>query len=277
MYAGSFDGQNKKVFFQELWRHELEAARERAPVVIVPVGSVEQHGPHCPPDVDVSIPFHLAIAAAREIDEFPVLVAPPILYGFTHYNMGFLGTLTLQLETFIAVLCDVCCSLKANGFERIILVNGHGGNVAPQRAAAVKLAEEDVWALPLTYWDMVSDELTAWSDADKEDVGIGHGGEWETSLQLYLRPQLIATDKIQRDGYGWPRPEGRFSPRVERYASWPERRREAPLGVVGQPAAASAEKGERIFRVLVARLVEVCRELHGQSLRRYRQFGSDCL
>jgi creatinine amidohydrolase len=201
-----------------------------------------------------------------------VLVAPPVSYGFTHYNMGHAGTLTLKLETFVEVLCDVCRSLKANGFERIILVNGHGGNVAPQRAAAVKLAEEDVWALPVVYWDMAADELQAWSETD--DGSIGHGGEWETSLQLFLRPHLIARDKMARNA--WPRPEGRFSPEVSRFASWPERRREAPLGVMGDPFAASAEKGERLFGVLARRLAQACRELHAQPLRRYRQFGSHC-
>src|SRR5436190_19865850 len=273
MYFASYDGSNKKVFWQEMWRHELEAALERDPVVIVPVGSVEQHGPHCPPDVDISIPFHLAVAAAQAVDDFPVIVAPPVNLGFTHYNMGHAGTITLRLETFIDVLCDVSRSLKANGFERIVLLNGHGGNVAPQRAAAVKLAEEDVWALPVTYWDMAADEIAAWSDRDR-DEGIGHGGEWETSLQLYLRPQLIARDRILTEGYGWPRAEGRFSPPLAKFAQWPERRREAPLGVVGQPSVASAVKGERLFRLLTDRLVALCREYHTQSLRRYKQFGS---
>src|SRR6266536_3446463 len=189
MYFASYDGSNKKVFWQEMWRHELEEALRHDPVVIVPVGSVEQHGPHCPPDVDISIPFHLAVAAAQAVDDFPVLVAPPVSYGFTHYNLGFLGTITLSLETFIAMLCDICRSLKANGFERIVLVNGHGGNVAPQRAASVKLSEEDVWALPLVYWQLVEDELREWSETD--EGSIGHGGEWETSLQLHLRPHLI--------------------------------------------------------------------------------------
>jgi creatinine amidohydrolase len=275
MYHESYDGTNKKVFLQELWRHELEAALEHGPVVLVPVGSVEQHGPHCPADVDLSIPFHLAVAVARAIDDFPVLVAPPVNLGFTPYNMGHPGTITLSLETFVAVLCDVCRSLKANGFERIVLLNGHGGNVAPQRAAAVKLSEEDVWALPLTYWEMAAEEIAAWSEADR-DVGIGHAGEWETSLQLHLRPHLIARDRIRPDGYGWPRTEGRFSPRLARYAQWPERRREAPLGVVGQPGVASAEKGARLFALLQERLTELCREFHTQSLRRYRQFGSHC-
>jgi len=273
MYFASYDGTNKKVFWQEMWRHELEAALQHDPVVIVPVGSIEQHGPHCPLDVDISIPFHLAVSAAQAVNDFPIIVAPPVSLGFTHYNMGHAGTITLRLETFIEVLCDVSRSLKSNGFQRIILLNGHGGNVAPQRSASVKLAEEDVWALPVTYWEMAGEEIASWSETDREE-GIGHGGEWETSLQLYLRPQLIARDKILKEGYGWPREEGRFSPAMAKFAQWPERRREAPLGVVGQPSVASAQKGERLFNVLLERLVALCREYHTQAVRGYTQFGS---
>src|SRR5215218_11268874 len=91
----------KIVLWQEMLRHELLAALVQDPVVIVPVGSIEQHGPHCPQDVDLSIPYHLAIRTAAAIDEFPVIVAPPVGLGFTHYNMGEVGTVTLSLETFI--------------------------------------------------------------------------------------------------------------------------------------------------------------------------------
>ncbi|MER3438735.1 MAG: hypothetical protein C4346_14710, partial [Chloroflexota bacterium] len=187
----------KKVLWQEMLRHELLAALEQRPVVIVPVGSVEQHGPHCPQDVDISIPYHLAIRAAEAIDDFPVIVAPPITYGFTHYNMGEVGTITLGLEVFIAVLCDVARSIWKNGFKRIIMLNGHGGNEQPNWSAAVKLAEEDVWVVALTYWNMAKDELLTWSEAD--EGSIGHGGEWETSLQLYLRPTLVDMSLAVKD------------------------------------------------------------------------------
>src|SRR5215217_6549620 len=68
----------KKVLWQEMLRHELQMALEQDPVVIVPVGSIEQHGPHCPLDVDISIPYHLAVRTVVVIEEFPVIVAPPI-------------------------------------------------------------------------------------------------------------------------------------------------------------------------------------------------------
>lgn len=259
----------KTVLWQGMLRHQLLEALDKRPVVIVPVGSVEQHGPHCPQDVDISIPYHLALRAADAIDEFPVIVAPPVSLGFTHDNMGEIGAITLGLETFITVLCDVSRSIWANGFHRIILLNGHGGNQQPTWSAAVKLAEEDVWPLALTYWTMAPDELTAWSEAD--DGSIGHGGEWETSLQLYLRPELVDMARAVKDEWRL-----KFGPEVGRYAMFPERRRGMAHGVMGDPFVASAEKGERLFAVLLERLVALCREYHEIDPPRYREFGSHC-
>jgi creatinine amidohydrolase len=260
----------KRVMWQEILRAELEATLDQRPVVIVPVGSIEQHGPHCPHDVDISIPFHLAIAAADGIDDFPVIVAPPITYGFTHYNMGEIGTITLGLETFIAVLNDVARSIWANGFRRIIMLNGHGGNEQPNWSAAVKIAEEDVWVLALTYWHMAGPELAAWSEAD--EGSIGHAGEWETSLQLYLREELVDMSRAVQD-----RLRTKFTgPETRRFAHFPERRREMEHGVMGNPLVASRAKGERLFTVLLERLIQTCREYHEVDPPRYREFGSHC-
>ena len=259
----------KNVHWQELLRHELLATLTQDPVVIVPVGSIEQHGPHCPQDVDISIPFHLAIQSAAAIDEFPVIVAPPVSLGFTHYNMGEVGTITLSLETFIDVLCDVSRSLWANGFHRLILLNGHGGNEQPTWAAAVKLAEEDIWPVALTYWNMAPEELRAWSESDAGS--IGHGGEWETSLQLYLRPNLVDMSRAVKDEWRL-----KFGTEVGRYAMFPERRREMAHGVMGDPFVASAAKGERLFSILLERLVALCREYHLIEPPKYREFGSHC-
>jgi creatinine amidohydrolase len=257
----------KKVLWQEMLRHELLSALEQRPVVIVPVGSVEQHGPHCPQDVDISIPYHLAIRTAEAIDEFPVIVAPPVTYGFTHYNMGEVGTISLGLEVFLAVLCDVCRTIWANGFHRIVMLNGHGGNEAPTWSASVKLAEEDVWALAITYWNMAKGEMLEMSEADQG--AIAHGGEWETSLQMYLRPELVDPGLKVKDEWRM-----KFSPAVQRYAIFPERRREMAHGVMGDPFVASAKKGEQLFSVLLDRLVTLCREYHAEEPPRYREFGS---
>lgn len=255
------------VHWQEMWRHELLAALERDPVVIVPVGSIEQHGPHCPMDVDISHTQALAVAAARSVRDFPVIVGPPIWCGLTHYNKGEVGTITLAPETFMAVVSDVCRSIWANGFHRIILLNGHGGNRDIQRVVSITLAEEDVWVLPITHWEMVP-EVMASGDFDHF---IGHGGEWETSLQLFLRPSLIDRAKMVAD----PERPG-FSEDILAFTGFPERRRERAHGVHGNPTTASADKGERFFTAARDKLIEVCRQLHEQPVRSYREFGSHC-
>ena len=80
--------------------------------------------------------------------------------------MGGYGTITVRLETFIDVVSDFCRSIKANGFERIILMNGHGGNVAPVTAIANKLAHENIITLSFPYWSLVQQEMRDWSTAD---------------------------------------------------------------------------------------------------------------
>lgn len=99
MFKAAYDVPNKKVLWQELWRHEFEEALKRAPVVIVPSGSVERHGPHCPMDDDIVGPFAMAVATGRRVNDFAVIVAPPLWSGFTHYNSGFAGTISLRLAT----------------------------------------------------------------------------------------------------------------------------------------------------------------------------------
>jgi creatinine amidohydrolase len=259
----------RTVHWGEMWRHEMLDALERDPIVIVPVGSVEQHGPHCPMDVDISHTQALAVDVALAITDFPVIVAPPAWIGLTHYNMGEVGTITVSPETYIAYLSDIVRSIWANGFHRIIMLNGHGGNRDITRVVSTKLAEEDLWALAITYWEMVPDILTA--EAETDPGFIGHGGEWETSLQLYLRPALIDRERMVAD----PERPG-FSDEIRRFASFPERRREREHGVHGSPLTARAEKGERLFTAARDMLIEVCREYHALPVRGYREFGSHC-
>ena len=266
---GQRERQHKTVHWQEMWRHELLDALDHDPVLIVPLGSIEQHGPHCPMDVDISHTQALATETAIAIDDFPVIVAPPVWIGLTHYNMGEVGTITASVETYIALLSDICRSIWANGFKRIITLNGHGGNRDISRVVSTKLAEEDVWVLPITYWEMVPEILYDYADAD--NGFIGHGGEWETSLQLYLRPNMIDRSKMVPD----PERPG-FSAEVLRFTGFPERRREREHGVHGNPMTASAEKGERLFTAAKGKLIQVCREYHELPVRGYREFGSHC-
>ena len=271
MFKASYTGDNKKIFWQEMWRDEFEAALLADPVVIVPVGSIEQHGPHCPMDVDIVGPFAMAVDVAQKTDAFPVIVAPPVWSGFTHYNKGFPGTISLRIETFLNLLQDVCRSIHENGFKRIILVNGHGGNDAPVRVVRDVLAEDDIFVVGFSWWKMVEPEMLAWSDADNGSVG--HGGEWEASVQLYLREYLIRKELMNDDVF--PNP---FSDEIGTFAGFSERRRDTRdiTGTMGSALSASREKGERVFKLAVERLSRVAQEFHQQPVRHYYQFGSHC-
>lgn len=257
----------RTVFWSEMFRHEFEEALTRDPVVVVPVGSIEQHGPHCAVVLDLAIPMAVCEAAARQVTEFPVIVAPPVVFGLTHYNMGFPGTISLRAETFLHVLLDVCRSIWANGFRRIVLLNGHGGNQQLIRTAAVILSEEDIWVTAFSHWDMVPGELAAWSERD--NGSIGHGGEWETSLLMHVRPAAVDMGRAAADVAKLKLPGVPF-------AAFPERRRETPSGTMGDPHVASPEKGERLFNVEVERLAECVRVYHSEPVRGYREFGTHC-
>lgn len=259
----------RPILWQEHLRHELEGALQRDPVVLVPVGAVEQHGPHCPLDVDIASAHAIAVEAAEQVAEFPVIVAPPIWAGLSHYKKGHIGTISLGFDTFVAVVSDVCRSIHSNGFRRIVLVNGHGGNRDIDRAIALKLFEEDIAIVPVTYWDLVADVLAAGPIVD--EGLIGHAGGWETSLQLHLRPELV---DMARAEAGTPRPTLPDDLRAATYL--PERRRERANGIHGDATQATAIDGERLFTASAAALARLVREVQALPIPGYREFGSHC-
>ena len=242
----------KTVLWQEMRRGQIEEVAAVGGVVILPVGSVEQHGPHLPLDVDIFDSWTIAQRAAERMQSIPVVVAPPIWWGLSSFHMGYAGSLTLRLETFTALVDDVCTSIQAHGFKKIVLLNGHGGNMAFIKAAVIKLAAQGIPAAAVTYWDLIPNEMAAISKTD--GGGIGHGGEMETSLQLYLRPHLVEKDLI--------------SPSIKNSMDGPWKRgilgmgticieieRDFPGGVEGDPTSATAAKGEQIVEAAVAALI----------------------
>lgn len=275
MLKASYDGTNKKLLWQEMWRHEFEAALKQNPVVIVPTGSIEQHGPHCPVDVDISGPFAIATEVAKRINEFPVIVAPPVWWGFSHYNMGFPGTITLRADTYRNLLKDILKSINANGFQRIVVLNGHGGNEALNKSIMSEVSEENIFIVAFSWWQAVEEEMRRLSTADDSVVGVGHGGEVETSLQLYLRPHMIHKASMNAD---MPLNKMAFSPELRRFAILAETRRDSVehTGTRGNALAGTEAKGKAFFEAATSKLEKVVREFHDQPIRNYRQFGSHC-
>lgn len=229
-------------------RIDLTAARDEDPVVVVPTGAVEQHGPHLPVDTDASIAGAIARAAAERADH--ALVTPTIPFGYSPHHGGVPGTITVQSDTFVNLIRDVLGSIVDDGFERIVVINGHGGNRSLLTTAVSDFyAECGVAVAVISYWDLIEEEITAVRDSDAG--GISHGGEMETSLQLYLRENLVGDpddDYIREDRNGYARTD-LFGSGAVYYPGHFDTKTET--GVSGSPSMASVEKGERLFEASV--------------------------
>jgi creatinine amidohydrolase len=229
----------RKVLWEEMRRTEFERALKDDAIVIIPVASTEQHGEHLPVNTDTNACFVIAQRAAQAISDFPVLILPPIWTGYSHSHMGYPGTITLRYNTFVQLLTEVAVSVYQNGFRKILFLNGHGGNVAVIDALKRKLVAED--GVPgtagYTWWQMplMGEAIKSVSDSGWDSVD--HAGEIETSIQLYLQPDLV--DKNA--------------------AVWVK-------GVFGDPSKGTCEKGERLIKSATDTLVEILRYYHSGKL-----------
>jgi creatinine amidohydrolase len=175
----------------KLRRGELAALAEAGAWVLVPVGSMEQHGEHLPVDTDTMSAWHVARSAAGAPTRPPAIVTPPIWSGLSPHHMAFPGTISLRLETLLALIADISASIVSQGFEGIVFVNGHGGNRSLLEAIALQLRHQlGIPILPVSYWDLIPEVLEEVREG--KGTSIGHSGELETSIQLYLQHQRVA-------------------------------------------------------------------------------------
>ena len=191
----------KKVDFGEFTRNEFKAMDPRT-VVVIPIGAIEQHGPHLPVNTDSLILEQVLQTSAQGCRQ-PVLITPSIQYGYSPHHFGFPGVLSLQSETILALLKDIGTSVVRCGFTRIVLMTGHGGNmhVVGQTARDLGCLNPGVTAAGTSYWDIAMEGLkermsglTPWIP--------GHAGLFETSLVLAIREDLVdmsVTENISVD------------------------------------------------------------------------------
>jgi creatinine amidohydrolase len=227
-------------------REDLGAAGRR--LVLVPCGSVEQHGPHLPVGTDAWIAEAVAEQVARARPG--VYLAEPLAYGCSSHHRGFAGTVSLHPQTFIALIIDVAASLADNGYVPVF-VNGHGGNRGALTVAAQTLLDQGVETWVISYFELLEGDL-AEALPDYHDA-VGHACALETSLVLHLWPDAVHLDQVPGPGArsAWPDPFLYSKDRIIR----PRLIRELdPNGVVGRPASASAELGRLMFEAAVRRV-----------------------
>lgn len=189
---------NTPVISEHRWNHltapELRALAARDAVVLLPVGSTEQHGAHLPTGVDDFLAAEVCRRAAALADPVPVVVTPSVWCGLAEHHMPFGGTLTLSLSTLHALLRDVCRSVLRAGFRRILLVNGHGGNVTALRALVDELTFELSAPLAVTSYFTVGRQALA--DVLEAQDHLMHACEGETSMSLAAFPALVREEEL---------------------------------------------------------------------------------
>ncbi len=234
------------------WRDlRADQLRERtAAMVIVPVASLEQHGPHMAVEVDSRLGEAVALRAARKVVARgeDALVLPVVWTGLSEHHMSFGGTITLDLAGFGAVIEGICRSLVRHGFRRIVLLNAHGGNENALRNITDELTPKlGVPIVQFTYWHAAA---AAIAELLETQTALQHACEAETSMMMALRPGLVAKDRIPlAKSNRSANPE----PAVYRWRTIASR---SASGVLGNPEAASAEKGERLLEAISDRLAE---------------------
>lgn len=208
-------------------------------VAFLPFGALEAHGAHLPLSTDTIV----AERVARELAErFDAVLLPAIEYGETWLTSGFPGTLSLSPTTVQAIATDLGRSLAATGLDRIVVVNGDFGNRAPLASAARELAADGIRLQVLDYPGL--DEATARERRSEPAAsGMSHAEEIETSMVLAERPDWVRLADAIAD---YPRMPVDFGTR-------PIRLHEITAsGVFGDPTAATAETGERLYAAVVA-------------------------
>ncbi|MGQ9582781.1 MAG: creatininase family protein [Thermoplasmatota archaeon] len=229
------------VMLDELSSREFGAAVKRNPLVILPVGAVEEHGSHLPLCTDSIQPEYIAKRVAARLGG-TVMIAPPLRYGCCSTTRNFPGTLSLSFESLRGVVSDILSELCRHGVRRVVVLSGHAGG---SHMASLRLAGEGaVQRCPDLKLMILSDYDIAYELRGREfDDRDGHAGAIETSRVMAISPRLVRG----RGSGSYERPP-RFM-----ILSRPESC--FPSGVVGDPTLASASKGRRINEHIIKGLV----------------------
>lgn len=238
------------ILLQELTWVEAGKAFEKAKIAIIPIGSNEQHGPHLPLMNDAATAFEFARMAAEKAKS-EIIVAPLIVVGVSDHHMHFPGTITLSPDTLIALVMDMCRSLKAHGIERIALVNGHGGNTPALTIAMRRVKNElGMKVAIINYWELIPDVI---EETIKSEVW-GHACEFETSIALAIYPDKVRTDalrKAEMKDVRLPYVKPGLKLAVHVSLDWSDY---TATGSIGDPTLATREKGEKIINTAVERM-----------------------
>jgi creatinine amidohydrolase len=240
--------------WRKLRADQLREQARRDAIVIIPVASLEQHGPHLPVEVDTILGETVATRTAEKVLSRgqQVLVLPVIWTGLSEHHMSFGGTITLDTAAFFAVVEGVVRSVLRHGFRRIVLLNAHGGNENALRTLVDDLTPRlGVPIIQFTYWYAAAVPIAKILETQG---GLSHACEAETSMMMAVHPDLVAIDRI-------PLAKANTTPDLADIAGggvhmWRSVGSRSASGVLGNPEAATAAKGEALFDAISTALAD---------------------
>lgn len=258
-----------KIYYDELTWPEINVAVSNRKVLLLPIGSTEQHGHHLPLDVDNFLARSVCIAAA-ELAPTELLVMPTIPYGYNEHAQDFPGTIHITYHHFIEYCLDVCKSVAYAGFDRCLIVDGHGSNEHLCEFIARRATLETEAMFASTIWTNLAVE-TFESVRDSPTGGAAHACELETSAYLYLKPDRVKMELAQDHYGGASGTQGSKFMTVDltrglgpiKLVRWTSAA--TPTGVSGAPTLATAEKGKAIVQAAAQNVVDFIREFRAMS------------
>jgi len=249
----------KEYLYQHHTWPELGEAAKRQPVVVVPIGSVEDHGPHLPLDADNFLIWSICEAAAQQA-EGDILLLPVIPFGYETHHMDFPGTIDIQIQHLLDFVLDVTKSVAHHGFRRILIADGHGSNMPILDLVARRtILETEALCAPFLWPALALKEIRQVRESSRG--GMSHACELETSVYLYLDGHRVQMDKARKET---DQPASEFiwndltDPGPVRMMDYWTRFSKS--GVNGDPTLATAEKGRIIFEAVVRNFVRLARE-----------------
>lgn len=241
----------EKIWFDELTMPEVEKAAKNGKVVIIPCGSIEEHGTHLPLCTDSIQAEYIALEVAKKTKS---LVAPPLRYGLCNSTKNFPGTVTITFDSLRSIITDILDDFVRNNLRRLIVVTGHAGS---SHMTAIRLAAKQVVNSHMNEKNkprimVCSDYDFAFDIKDKDiDGRDSHAGTVETSRVMAIRPDLVSGKGLKN------------FPDMPRFEITPDPERYFPSGVMGDPTKASSEIGQKINEYIIeqiAKLVEMLKK-----------------
>lgn len=237
--------------FMRMTGHEFKEGYNKA---VLAVGSTEYHGEHLPYGTDTLVSEHIATEVAKRVKD--MLMLPPIPYGMSAHYSNFPIAISLSTETLMRVLKEVFDSLRKHGLNRLMIVNGHDGNIPAIEAATNEYRAKypEFKIAVLSAWWVTAGQLVPEGTFEVWD-GLGHAGEGETSMMLRVDPSLVDMGKARG-----------VLPDLPKHVDWKWTFDEiTPYGVTGDPTKATPEKGAAMNDALVKLLVDLVNELDAKN------------